>query len=128
MKQRIAITAIATAIAFGAAPTYADNMTEMEMGKEATRVLRVASGLCPGTIDFFKGWAVGFDGHGSYAVPTASRELAGTCENPGPAVRAGHSFEFTDRRSAHIAALELCNADIPEGYGPCNVIAYAHDR
>lgn len=128
MTHRILGAAFAVGLALNATPVFAADMAEMDMGKDATRVLRIVPGLCPATIDAFKAWAVSFEKHGAFAVPVAPASLSATCENPGPTVPAGQSMGYDDRSSARASALAVCNDARPVGFGPCVVVAHAHDR
>ncbi len=129
MFTKLTLTALTLGSAVAvAAPAFAADPAPAALAAEKVRVLNVAQGVCESSKAEMVSWAAGIDGYGSYAVPVYPASVSIDCAEPAAVLPVGQSWGFDDQKAADIAALNECQANLPDGFDSCVLIGRSFDK
>ncbi|WP_420005820.1 hypothetical protein [Arenibacterium sp. LLYu02] len=127
MFNKVTLTALTLGSAVAlSAPAFAE--TPVPLMDKDIRVLRVDAGLCDSSKEDMASWAAGIDGYGAYAVPVYPASVTIDCAEPAAVLPVGQSWGFADQKAADIAAMQQCEANLPDGFDSCALVGQSFSK
>lgn len=127
MFNKVTLTALTLGSALAlSTPAFAE--TPVPLVDKDIRVLRVDASLCDSAKEDMASWAAGIKGYGSYAVPVYPASVTIDCAEPAAVLPVGQSWGFDDQKAADIAAMNECEANLPDGFESCALVGQSFDK
>ncbi len=124
----LAAAALGSTLALSAPVTAGSYATPATV--KPTRILQLDSTICAHEREALIGWAANTYGYGAYAAPKFPASVTVACDSAvAQAVQpVGVSKGFSDQKSADLAAMNECKANLPDGFQRCVLIGRSYNQ